>query len=81
LRALPVRFCGWAGIFLSLDEGARLALEPAVLALAHGVERFAEVTKGVELVEQNGRPRGAFQSRRSSSAMSLIVAELQRRPT
>ena len=38
-------------------------LNPAVLALADGVERLAQVTKDMELVEQDGRLRGVMASR------------------
>ena len=48
---------GEQSIFLTLDEGARDSLEPAVLALADGVERFGQVTQDVELVEQDRRLR------------------------
>ena len=46
---------GEQGIALSLDEGAVLGSEAAVLAAADGVERIAQVTHDVELVEDDTR--------------------------
>ncbi len=44
---------GEQGVALSLDEGAVLGGETAVLAAANGVERVAEVAHDVELVEDD----------------------------
>ena len=44
---------GEQGVALSLDEGAVLGGETAVLAAADGVERIAEVAHDVELVEDD----------------------------
>lgn len=46
---------GEQGVALSLDEGAVLGGEAAVLAAADGVERVAEVAHDVELVEDDTR--------------------------
>src|ERR1017187_10381169 len=50
-------------IFLPLDERAILAAQSRVLKLAHLVERLAEVSDDVKLVEQNRCLRGVLSSR------------------
>ncbi len=54
-RALEVVRMSEQGVLLALDERAAFAAEPRVFLLAHLVERIAEVTQDVELVEQDRR--------------------------
>ena len=46
---------GQEGEFLSLDKLATLAGEPTLLALAHLIERLAQMTHHMELVEEDAR--------------------------
>jgi len=54
-QVLPVR---QQGIFLALDVGAVFALEPGLLGFTPLIQRLAQVTPHVKLVEQDRRLRG-----------------------
>src|ERR1039457_3970775 len=62
-RPPPAWSSATRGIFLPLDERAILAAQSRVLELAHLVERLAEVSDDVKLVEQNRCLRGVLSSR------------------
>jgi len=62
-------------VFLSLDELALLALKSRVLLLAHLVERLAQVSDHMELVEQNRCLRGVA-SRRITKGFPHVHGEL-----
>ena len=81
-QVLPVRE---QRVLLALDEAPILAAEPRVLALAHLVERLAQVAHDVELVEQDRRLRRVRRGRvakrlphvhhRQANALGLLRAQ------
>ncbi len=70
---------GEQGVFLPLDEPTLPARHAGVLALAHLVERLAQMAQDVELVEQDAHLRGVVGSREPKGLPHIHHRELDAR--